>query len=73
MRGQATCAGDPATPAVLTVDEAAALLRVDRKTVYTAIRRGKLPGVRKVGRVIRIHRATLLDWLGADGLRPAEE
>lgn len=53
-------------PVVLTVDEAAELLRCERKTVYTAIQRGKLPGVRKIGRVIRIHRATLLDWLGAN-------
>jgi len=58
---------------VLTVDEAAELLRVDRKTVYTAIRRGKLPGVRKVGRSIRIHRPTLVAWLGADGPRTAGE
>jgi excisionase family DNA binding protein len=60
-------------PTVITVDEAAELLRVDRKTVYTAVQRGKLPGVRKVGRAIRIHRPTLVAWLGADGPRPAGE
>lgn len=60
-------------PTVITVDEAAALLRVDRKSVYTAIRRGKLPGVRRVGRAIRIHRPTLVAWLGADGPRPTGE
>ncbi len=63
----------PVDPVVLTVDETAELLRCDRKTVYTAIERGKLPGARKIGRAIRIHRATLLDWLGADGSRPTKE
>lgn len=61
-----TGACDAGAPVVLTVDEAAELLRCDRKTVYTAIQRGKLPGVRKIGRAIRIHRPTLLDWLGAN-------
>lgn len=50
-------------PEVLTVDEAAALLRMDRKGVYEAIRRGQIPGVRRIGRVIRIHRGTLVAWL----------
>ena len=57
---------EPQAPLVLTVDEAATLLRCDRKTVYTAIQRGKLPGVRRVGRSIRIHRPTLIAWLGAN-------
>jgi len=50
-------------PAVLTVDEAAALLRVDRKSIYESIRRGELPGVVRVGRIIRISRPALLQWL----------
>lgn len=65
--------GEASVPEVLTVDEAAKLLRVDRKTVYTAVQRGKLPGARKLGRTIRVHRQTLLDWLGAGGLRPTKE
>lgn len=64
---------EPQAPLVLTVDEAAELLRVDRKTVYSMDQRGKLPGVRRVGRAIRIHRPTLIAWLGADGPRPTEE
>lgn len=51
---------------VLTVDELATLLRVDRKTVYTMIAGRKVPGVRRCGRAIRIHRQTVVDWL-ADG------
>jgi excisionase family DNA binding protein len=53
---------DP-NPEVITVDEAAALTRVNRKTIYALIARGELPGVRRFGRVLRIHRATLLEWL----------
>ncbi len=50
-------------PTVLTVEEVAELLRVDRKTVYELIRRGELPGVRRIGRTIRVHRETVLRWL----------
>lgn len=50
-------------PDVLTVDETASLLRVNRKTVYELIQRGDLPGVRRVGRAVRIHRETVLRWL----------
>jgi|SRR5712664_4768735 len=54
-------------PAVLTVDEAAALLRVDRKSIYESIRRGEFPGVVRVGRTIRIGRTALLQWLARQG------
>jgi len=57
-------------PLVLTVDEAAKLLRVNRKTVYDAIARKQLPGVRRLGRTIRIHRQTLLSWLAGQGRVP---
>jgi excisionase family DNA binding protein len=46
---------------ILTVDEAAALLRVNRKTLYEAIRLDQLPGaVIRLGRAIRIRREALL-------------
>ena len=51
-------------PPVLTVDEVAGLLRVDRKTAYAVIAEGALPGVRRFGRCIRVSRDALLDWLG---------
>jgi excisionase family DNA binding protein len=54
---------DPPEPEFLTVEELSSLLRVDRKTTYAAIARGELPGVRRIGRVVRIHRATVLEWL----------
>ena len=50
-------------PDVLTVDETAALLRMDRKTVYNAIQRGEIPGARRLGRSIRLSRDAVLAWL----------
>ena len=52
-----------ALPAVLTVEEVADLMRVDRKTAYSAIAEGGIPGVRRVGRCIRVSRDELLRWL----------
>lgn len=48
---------------VLTVDELASLLRLERKTVYSAIQRGEIPGVQRIGRAIRISRSAVLQWL----------
>ena len=46
-------------PQALTVDEAARLLRVNRKTLYDAVRDGRVPGVIRMGRSIRIGRDAL--------------
>jgi excisionase family DNA binding protein len=56
--------GERELPDVLTVDELATLLRVNRKTAYEAVARGEIPGACRVGRTIRICRDTVLDWLG---------
>ena len=50
-------------PSVLTVEELAKLLRVNRDTAYKAVAEGRIPGVRRVGRSIRIGRDAVLDWL----------
>lgn len=50
-------------PLILTVEELAELLRVNRKTAYAAISAGEIPGVRRIGNVIRAHRDTVLAWL----------
>jgi excisionase family DNA binding protein len=50
-------------PAIITPEELAALLRLDRKTVYSAIARGEIPGVRRFGRTLRISRDAVLAWL----------
>jgi excisionase family DNA binding protein len=52
-----------ALPQVLTVEEVADLMRVDRKTAYAAIAGGGVPGVRRIGRCIRVSRDELLRWL----------
>ena len=48
---------------VLTVDQAAALLRVGRNAVYDAVNRGELPH-RRIGKTIRLSRTALIRWLG---------
>lgn len=46
-------------PPILTVEEAAALLRLKRSTAYELVRRGQIPSFR-VGRFIRVPRDALL-------------
>jgi excisionase family DNA binding protein len=48
---------------ILTVDELAELLRVDRKSVYAAIQRKEIPGVQRIGKTIRISRDAVLTWI----------
>lgn len=50
---------------VLTVPEAARLLRVSERTYYDGFRRGELPGVR-VGRVIRVPGVLLSRYLAGE-------
>ncbi len=56
--------GAPESP-ILTVDELAALLRLNRKTVYDALSRGEIPGARRVGSTYRILRAAVIGWLSS--------
>jgi excisionase family DNA binding protein len=58
-------------PSVLTVDELAALLRVNRKTVYEALSRGEIPGARRIGATYRILRDAVLEWLASGQERAA--
>ena len=55
-------------PALLRVEELAELLRVDRKTVYEGIARGEIPGARRFGRVIRVSRDAVLEWMRQGGV-----
>lgn len=52
-------------PEIVTVETLAAFLGVNRKTIYSAIDRGELPGARRVGRAIRIYRNAVLAWLAS--------
>ncbi|MGH7437445.1 MAG: helix-turn-helix domain-containing protein [Polyangiaceae bacterium] len=58
-------------PAILTVDELADLLRVNRKTLYDALSRGEIPGARRIGVTYRIHRDAVLTWLASGQDRAA--
>ncbi|QSQ17200.1 helix-turn-helix domain-containing protein [Myxococcus landrumensis] len=58
-------------PEFLTVDEAAALLRVNRKTLYEAIRLGQVPGVVRVGKSLRIRRTSLVESAQGKGRESA--
>jgi len=57
----------PSTPEVMTAEELAERLNVAPKTVYAAIRRGQVPGVLRVGRLVRISRVAVLAWLAGQG------
>ena len=52
-------------PAVLTVEEAAQVLRIGRGAAYEAVRRGDIPAVR-VGRSLRVPRHQLDAMLGIE-------
>ncbi len=60
-------------PPVLTVDELASLLRVNRDTIYKAISEGKIPGIQKIGRRIRISRDAVIEWLRGKDHVPRSE
>ena len=46
-------------PAMLTVEEAARLLRISRAAAYALAKKGTLPGVLRLGRTLRVSRAVI--------------
>jgi excisionase family DNA binding protein len=50
-------------PMLLTVDEAATLLRTTRRAIYTMIERRQLPGVIRIRRRVLFRADDLLHWL----------
>jgi excisionase family DNA binding protein len=59
-----------ATPsAVLTIEEASAVLRISRGSAYEAARTGQIPTIR-IGRRLLVPRAKLLQMLGEEESRP---
>jgi excisionase family DNA binding protein len=52
-----------AMPLLLTVDDAADLLRTTRRAIYAMLERRQLPGVIRIGRRVLIRSAELLEWL----------
>ena len=49
---------------IMTADELAELLGVNRKTVYDAVQRGEIPH-RRLGRRVLFERGAVLAWLRA--------
>jgi excisionase family DNA binding protein len=49
--------------ALLTPGEVASVLRTSRKSVYSMIERGQIPGIVRLGRKILVRRDRLTRWL----------
>src|SRR5689334_4934489 len=59
-------------PAVLTIDEVAAIMRVHPRSVHRWVQAGQLTALR-VGRKYRIAKADVLAWITAAQLSPMPE
>ena len=55
--------GSRPQPLLLTIDEAATLLRTTRKALYAMVARRQLPGVTRIRRRVLVRADDLLDWL----------
>ena len=54
-----------AKPTGISIPEIAAEYQVSESTLYALANQGKLPGARRLGKRIVIHRATFEEWLKA--------
>ena len=50
-------------PLLLTIDDAAKLLRTTRIAIYAMVARGQIAGVTRLGRRVLFRSQDLLDWL----------
>jgi excisionase family DNA binding protein len=60
-----TSAGGPqgAMPLLLTVDDAAELLRTTKRAIYAMVERRQLPGIVRINRRVLFRADDLLHWL----------
>lgn len=63
MNTEANAGDGRALPMLLTVDDAAALLRTTRRAIYAMIARRQLPGVGRIRRRVLVRSDDLLHWL----------
>ena len=59
------------TSCVMDVEELAGLLKLNAKTVYSAIKNGQIPGVLRVGRTVRLSRDKVERWLAGEERVPS--
>ena len=62
-RAAAAQSAESALPLLLTVDEAAVLLRTTPRAIYAMVARGQLPGVTRIRRRVLLRAEDLLHWL----------
>lgn len=55
--------GTRTVPVLMTVDDAADLLRTTRRAIYAMIERRQLPGITRIGRRVLLRADDLLHWL----------
>ncbi len=60
-------------PVLLTVDEAAELLRTSRRAIYAMVARRQLPGVVRIRRRVLVRADDLLHWLDQKRASSPEE
>ena len=64
---------DATLPVLLTVDDAAGLLRTTRRAIYAMIERRQLPGVIRIRRRVLLRADDLLHWLDQKRAPSSEE
>ena len=52
-------------PVAMSISEAAEQAGVSTATLYTLANKGELPGCRRIGKRLIIHRQTFAEWLKA--------